>query len=316
MNDLISVIIPIYNVEKYLEECLDSVLNQSYKNFEAILIDDGSKDNSGKICDEYVKKDSRFKVVHKENEGVSAARNLALDMANGKYITFLDSDDMLDERALSILYKEAKDNEADFVVTGWHDFKNDRNNIVCKCRKKKEILDSNKTMKFLLEEKYFQSVIWSKLYESSLLKEVRFDRKLVIAEDLDFLYKVLKKVKRAVLNTEEIIYYYRVREDSAMRTKYNSKFENEISITEKILEDIQLNNVQLENSAIKRYQRINVSCIDKYFRENLDIKGVEHLKDNLKKYKINLSFRHYVKMILLLHCRLGLKIIYKLMGKI
>ena len=94
--DLITVIIPVYNVEKYLKECLESIINQTYKNLEIILIDDGSTDASGEICDEYSKRDNRIRVVHKANGGLSSARNLGLDIANGEYVTFIDSDDYID----------------------------------------------------------------------------------------------------------------------------------------------------------------------------------------------------------------------------
>ena len=107
-NDLISIIIPIYNVEKYMEKCLNSVVNQTYNNIEIILIDDGSKDKSREICDNYAKKDNRIKVVHKENNGVSSARNTGIDMSKGKYITFIDSDDYIDTDYIETLYKISK----------------------------------------------------------------------------------------------------------------------------------------------------------------------------------------------------------------
>lgn len=97
MNPLISVIVPIYNVEKYLARCVDSIVNQTYKDFELILVDDGSPDNSGKICDEYAKKDSRIKVVHKKNGGLSDARNAGMAVATGEYISFIDSDDYVSD---------------------------------------------------------------------------------------------------------------------------------------------------------------------------------------------------------------------------
>ena len=97
MEKLISIVLPIYNVEKYIEKCMDSVLNQTYKNIEVILVDDGSPDRCPKICEEYAKKDNRIKVVHKENGGLSDARNAGIKVANGEYITFIDSDDYIDQ---------------------------------------------------------------------------------------------------------------------------------------------------------------------------------------------------------------------------
>ena len=103
MDDLISVIVPIYNVEKYLKQCIDSIINQTYKKLEIILVDDESPDECGIICDEYQKKDSRVRVIHKKNGGVSSARNVGIDIATGKWITFIDSDDWIDEEYFNIM---------------------------------------------------------------------------------------------------------------------------------------------------------------------------------------------------------------------
>ena len=113
INDLISVIVPVYNVEKYLVQCINSILNQTIKNLEIILVDDGSLDNSGKICDEFSKKDDRIVAIHKENNGLSSARNAGLEIANGNYIGFVDSDDWLDEHMYEILLKLIKENNSD-----------------------------------------------------------------------------------------------------------------------------------------------------------------------------------------------------------
>ena len=123
MNELISIIIPIYNVEKYLHCCINSVIRQTYKNLEIILIDDGSPDNCGKICDEYAKKDNRIKVIHKENGGLSSARNAGLDIAKGEYISFVDSDDYVAENFIEKLYKLCKENDADIAECDFYRIK-------------------------------------------------------------------------------------------------------------------------------------------------------------------------------------------------
>lgn len=116
---MISIIIPVYNVEKYLRRCIDSILSQTYTDFEAILVDDGSTDESGKICDEYALKDSRIKVIHKKNGGVSAARNSGLDVAVGEYVAFCDSDDYLSADYLEVIFNSLKENNADCVVCNY-----------------------------------------------------------------------------------------------------------------------------------------------------------------------------------------------------
>ena len=114
----ISIIVPVYNVEKYLRKCVDSILNQTFKDFELILVDDGSIDTSGKICDEYNLKDNRIKVIHKENGGLSSARNAGLDIAQGEYIGFVDSDDWIELDMYEELYKICKENDTDVGIVG------------------------------------------------------------------------------------------------------------------------------------------------------------------------------------------------------
>lgn len=116
MEELISVIVPVYNVEKYVEKCVESIINQTYKNIEIILVDDGSTDNSGKIIDNISLKDNRIKVIHKENGGLSDARNAGLDICNGKYIGFVDSDDSIHKKMYEILYKNIKEYSANISI--------------------------------------------------------------------------------------------------------------------------------------------------------------------------------------------------------
>ena len=117
-SDLISIIIPIYNAQKYLKECIDSALNQTYKEIEIILIDDGSTDYSGKICDSYAEKDKRVKVIHNENQGVSVSRNIGIKEAKGLYITFMDADDFVSEQYVEILYRLIKNDDSEVSIIG------------------------------------------------------------------------------------------------------------------------------------------------------------------------------------------------------
>ena len=122
---MISIIIPIYNVEKYLEKCLDSILNQTYKNLEIILIDDGSTDNSPNICNSYCEKDKRIKIIHKNNEGVSSARNKGIELSKGKYIVFIDSDDYVSNEHIEVLYDCIISNNVDLVISNLIDISED-----------------------------------------------------------------------------------------------------------------------------------------------------------------------------------------------
>lgn len=213
----ISVIVPVYNVEKYLNRCIDSILNQTYKDFELIFVDDGSSDNSGAICDEYANKDNRIKVIHKENGGVSTARNAGLDIAQGEYIMFVDSDDFLTVDCLEILIK-ATDESVDLVAGGYVtiNFKPLKNKLVSKAKFLKdaivdaegfianvtdEIINSNDGSVFL--------VPWGKLYKTTLLHEnnIRYITGVKHSEDTMFNFEFYSYVKKAAF-VKECIYNY------------------------------------------------------------------------------------------------------------
>jgi len=313
MKDLISVIIPVYNVEEYLAECIESIIKQTYTNLDIILVDDGSKDSSGKICDEYAKKDKRVTVIHKENAGVSKARNVGLDIAKGEYITFLDSDDFFFETAIESLHDMCIKNDSDISVGGVTDIKDGEQ--VIKSAGVKVTLNKEGIIKYFLEEKYFKCVIWAKLYKRETISSERFDENLTIAEDFDFLYRILKRANKVYVDTTNMTNCYRIRSGSLMRQKYNKKFENEIDLSEKVLLDVKTNFPSLINTAIRRYQRVIVSCIDKYFRENESIVGVEYLLQRLKKYPNKLDLFQRMKLFMLLRCKTIIKLVYKKIGK-
>lgn len=174
-QELISVIIPIYNVEKYLKKCIDSIINQTYKNLEIILVDDGSPDNCGKICDEYAKKDQRIRVIHKKNGGLSDARNAGIDIAKGKYIAFVDSDDYVEKEYIEIMYKELKKNNVKIVQCGINKISDNEEIIDNYGYLKDELINSQRIM----EEKYTKYpisnvVAWNKLYDIDLFKNIRY----------------------------------------------------------------------------------------------------------------------------------------------
>ena len=193
MNAKVSVIIPVYNAEQYLRKCLDSVLAQTYQDFEIICIDDGSTDNSGAICDEYAKKDSRIRVLHKENGGVSSARNAGLNIAEGGYITFIDSDDYVDTDYIQTLYENLED--ADAVASGSREVAGD---VVTRVRTPKEqTYKTNRRIKEAYKNNenlfpYYRGPV-AKLYRSSVIGDLRFEECLVLGEDIVFNIDFLRK---------------------------------------------------------------------------------------------------------------------------
>lgn len=169
---LISIIVPIYNVEPYLQKCVDSVLNQTFQNYELILVDDGSTDNSSKICDEYANKYDYITVIHQNNAGVSAARNTGLDSSKGEYIFFLDSDDWIERNALEKLISLIKKNNLDLAIIEIKE--TDNENIVFE--KSDEIIfySGDEILKFFFNEERLSIVVWNKLYKKELFNKLRF----------------------------------------------------------------------------------------------------------------------------------------------
>ena len=191
MKPTFTIIVPVYNVEHYLQRCIESVLTQSYRDFELILVDDGSKDNSGTICDEYAKKDNRVRVFHKENEGVSSARNVGLDEAEGEYITFVDSDDYLLPTALLNIQNVL--NKTDAVLYLFDYQQNDTPSRL----PFGEMLSKEEFIKAVLTYK-LQTSPWAKIYRRSLLNGVQFNPALVIGEDLLFNFEYVMQLNNDI----------------------------------------------------------------------------------------------------------------------
>ena len=298
-NVLISIIVPIFKVEKYLRECLNSIINQTYKNLEIILIDDGSPDNSGKICDEYAKKDKRIKVIHKENEGVSIARNIGIKSANGDYVTFIDSDDYVANNYIEILYKYFKEFNADLSICGVIDVKNGE-----KIRESKEfykIADGRETLKELLDEKYFSCVIWAKMFKANIIKNYEFNPETKIAEDLELLYKLLPTLDKVVIDTKNKLYFFRERENSAISDKFNINHLTEIDISNNIVNYVSKNFPEIKKYAIKRYIRVNMSYIFKILKQDeIDDEILERLRNNIIRYKQQVYYKFSIKRKILL----------------
>lgn len=217
---MISIIVPVYMVEKYLEPCIESILTQSFSDFELLLIDDGSKDRCPMICDKYARKDWRIKVVHQDNQGLSAARNTGIDLAKGDYITFIDSDDVVTKDHLKILYTLLRTNNADISMSGYRPFEGDmfkeegpfKSYVVAN-------RDSMCDFIYKIPNSYKVAWVssWGKLYKSSLFAEIRFPINR-LHEDQFTTYRLYLKSKRNVYTTYPT-YGYRQRKDSIMHSR-------------------------------------------------------------------------------------------------
>lgn len=194
-NPKVSVIVPVYKVEPYLRQCLDSIVNQTYQNLEIILVEDGSPDNCGAICDEYVAKDKRIQVIHKENGGVSSARNAGLAAATGEYIGWVDSDDWIEADMFEYLLKGADKFGADIAVCGRYE--------VCKGKKKLRgwgetmCLDRLEGLKLLLQNDLMQNFLWDKLWRQELFQGIAFPEGKTF-EDIAVMYRLFERAEKVV----------------------------------------------------------------------------------------------------------------------
>ena len=205
MNEKISVIVPVYNVEKYLDKCLESIVHQTYRNLEIILVDDGSSDNCPAMCDEWAGKDKRIKVIHKENGGLSSARNAGLDFATGEYIVFVDSDDWLDTDAVEKLLRAAVENRADIVASGFY-FENESGTSSIQDLRVSSF--ENEDIAFALLTDEIRPEVCSKLYSARLIGKLRFDESMKYAEDLPFNFNVMLKAKKLFCMAVSCYHYY------------------------------------------------------------------------------------------------------------
>jgi len=232
MNELISVIVPVYKVEDYLSRCVDSILSQTYTNIEIILVDDGSPDRCGEICDRYAQHDPRVRVIHKENGGLSDARNAGIEIAKGQYISFIDSDDWVHPEFLETLYQLILSTDSDIAASDF--LRTSTENLPVFLEEGTVYQYSNlEALKQYAGVFFVQMVVaWGKIYKRHLFEGVRFPVGRV-HEDEFTTHKVIYKAKRIVLTTRKLIYYWQ-RQDSIMGSR--SSLKNQLDTIEALLE--------------------------------------------------------------------------------
>jgi len=293
----ISVILPIYNVEKYICECIDSIVNQTYKNLEIILVDDGSPDSCPQICDEYAKKDNRIKVIHRENGGVSSARNRGIKEATGEYIAFVDPDDWLEVDMYEKLYKYISENSCEVVLCQY--CKNGNKNLKEQFKFNSEVITQRilsreeiknvflKNFIAIDSDEIVMGSICRGVYKSEIIKDkVLFDEEMKIAEDLCFLLNILLNINNLFL-TNEILYNYRENSESVLHT-YNANTykdgKRKIEFLEESFKKINKYSENICNFDFLKLQNIITSIGNKsHLKDEISIK--EHI--NYAKYLIN-----------------------------
>lgn len=259
MSDLISIIIPVYNVEDYIEECLESILKQTYKNIEILLIDDGSTDKSGKICDIYEKKDNRIKVIHQNNSGLSSSRNNGIKIARGNYLSFVDADDVIHSKMLEILYHEITTNDCDIAICKYQHFSDKY--IETLKDYKVNIMNQNEFIENLMIDKEISSHACNKLYRKKLFKNIKYPISKKY-EDIGTTYRLgLQSKKIVYLNIE--LYGYRIRDNSITK---NFKKENLLDYIEMV--NLRYNELLKIKPDLKDYIDMNkINTVTTYFKE-------------------------------------------------
>jgi len=302
MNDLISIVVPVYNVEKYIDKCITSIINQTYKNIEIILVDDGSPDSSGIICDNFKKNDKRIKVIHKKNGGVSSARNSGLEISNGKYVTFIDGDDFVDNNYIksftSIL--NIYPNTNIIFYENFHNVYSDKKD--------------NDHSKVIFAETAIESIyngkmnvaVWNKMYSAKFLKEnnIHFNQDIWYGEGMLFNIECLQYTDSVVLINKKT-YHQRYNSESAMR---NFNFESNlcgIRSLEIQKEKWKKNNKKIENSWIFHRKCFNISIMTGILKSHSISKyknEFNQCKKNMRKtpfisLKVNIPFKQKIMHI-------------------
>ncbi len=219
-KDMVSIIVPVYQVEDCLPQCIESILTQTYQNIELILVDDGSPDNCGAICDSYAEKDDRIRVIHKENNGVSAARNAALEIAAGEFLAFVDGDDEIEPTMIEVLYQNLIKYQCDISVCGiWFVFPDGTKKRAC-AEDMVEVYDRQAAMENILLGKYYAGHLCNKMFRRTVFANQKLDPAIKVYEDSLVVAEVILQSERLVFDSTPL-YRYLLRDDSAYRKAFS-----------------------------------------------------------------------------------------------
>lgn len=308
IEDLVSVIIPIYNVEKYVRRCIDSILMQTYYNIELLLIDDGSTDASLAICNEYADKDNRIKVFHQENSGVSVARNVGLDNATGKHVIFVDADDWVSPDSIHEMIVEKEKMSAQLLIC---EYEKCKDFFVIKERSKEITirLDKNTAYRKIINPYGFYGSVWAKVFSLDLIREknIRFDSNLTIGEDLWFVFQYMEYIESFCYNAKKVYYYYE-NQESALRRKRGADFEKRLDILKVYRKILSMPNIEKE-PYYKRVVSIYVRelcdwyCTAYYYkRHDMTLEIKEYIKKYIIIFFSDNTFTIKIKFVAILKC--------------
>lgn len=306
-NPLISVIVPIYNVEKYIDKCIGSIVNQKYKNLEIILVDDGSTDNCPTLCDEWSKRDSRIVVIHKENGGLSDARNAGMDIMSGEYVSFVDGDDYVNERYIEVLYNNLVKYGADVSQVSFN-----KEEVYSENEIRVEALDASVACKNFYISKMPQMMISScaKLFKTDLISNQRFPKGRNF-EDQFFTPRVVYFSHKIVMSNERL-YNYINRQDSITHIPFNAKKIEDILWVMKDNFKFFLNHNAYNMAAIfyfhrkKLISKLNIEAEEENLHNEVPKKYKQRLVISKIKYFIYMPYREKKSVIYSLLVKIGL----------
>ena len=288
MGEKISVIVPVYNVEAYLERCVESILQQTYAHFELILINDGSTDSSGQICDQLASQYENIKVYHIENAGVSNARNMGIQLATGSWVTFIDSDDFVTQDYLATLASAVEGLNVGFAIAPLHHIKNGIVTDIPSHSGKTELWSTEETMKELLMTTRTSFFPVAKLFKRDLLADEKFNTNYHLAEDALFLTELLLKTRCSCVFIDKPVYYYDHREGSAT-TSVNRHVFDTIEVYQQILAQVSQVFPNLKYELINRecwsyitvYDKIIFTSREEYQKEKAELRNwiVQHRRE-------------------------------------
>ena len=288
MGEKISVIVPVYNVEAYLERCVESILQQTYAHFELILINDGSTDSSGQICDHLASQYENIKVYHIENAGVSNARNMGIQLATGSWVTFIDSDDFVTQDYLATLASAAEGLNVGFVIAPLHHIKNGIVTDLPSHSGKTELWSTEETMKELLMTTRTSFFPVAKLFKRDLLADEKFNTNYHLAEDALFLTELLLKTRCSCVFIDKPVYFYDHREGSAT-TSVNRYVFDTIEVYQQIIAQVSQAFPNLKYELINRecwsyitvYDKIIFTSREEYQKEKAELRNwiVQHRRE-------------------------------------
>lgn len=329
-SGLISVIVPVFKVEKYLERCVNSILNQTYKNLEVILVDDGSPDNCPAICNKLARQDKRVKVFHIKNQGVSNARNVGLENAVGEFVTFVDSDDRIDETMYEKLIAKQAEANADLVFCRYS-YEDEENAEITNVNEKRlqdfcesgdlkyfynHTSNNDKRGNEIVITESVMCNIWRVLFKRESIGSIRFNFGIKFMEDVVFLSEILAKKDKKIAFVNEYLYYYLLRESSAVRTRAKIIYQNSLAYLSEIKRVLSGSEFEKYLPALEYFCYSECVLAKVVFGEDIDLKKIKNWgsKENYKANKIlTFGLKQKIKYFLIRHKMFWLlKFLYKI----